>query len=339
MEVISINNRKGGSSKTTTAMAFADGLALKGFKVLLIDMDSQFGASSTYNVINNVPADKIKSLYNVLGEGLPITQAIFSVDDSYFTDVRSDYTNISKEDAESLHQTNTPARFKYKLDIIPSDVRVGEKLKSELKFNVEKALLNALGDIPSGAYDFVVLDTIPAEDTILYNSLVCADDIIVTHTLDEESFRGLEKIQNIVEALNKARLGDFKITGILITKVNLVTAKKENALQLEKLNTFCEEHGNIPVFNNVVRSHPLVDKLKSEHCTIYNEKIVSAKVLANGMDNDDEALTIEKILKNKKEYATNEKGKKITKNKIDYPSVAKDYLRVVEEYLKMKGFN
>lgn len=339
MEVISINNRKGGSSKTTSAMAFADGLALKGYKVLFIDMDSQFGATSTYNVVNNIPADKIKSLYNVLGEGLPITNAIFSVDETYFTDVRSDYGNISKEDAEKLHRTNSASRFKYKLDIIPSDVRVGEKLKNELKFNVEKALLNALGDLPEGAYDFVVLDTIPAEDAILYNSLVAADDVIVTHTLDEESFRGLEKIQNIIEALNKAKLGEFKISGILITKVNLVTAKKENALQLEKLKAFCEEHGNIPVFENVVRNHPLVDKLKSEHCTIYNEKIISTKVLANGHDNDDEALTVDKILSNKKVYATNEKGKKVTKNKIDYPSVAKDYLRVVNEYLKMKGLD
>ena len=59
--VITCINQKGGVSKSTTAEALADGLTLKGYRTLLIDLDPQGSVSLTAGAVPTRP-----TIYEVL---------------------------------------------------------------------------------------------------------------------------------------------------------------------------------------------------------------------------------------------------------------------------------
>ena len=73
MRVIAIVNQKGGVGKTTTSINLAAALSLEGQSVLLIDIDPQGNASTGLGVSRQ---NREASIYHVLTEGLPLSEAV-----------------------------------------------------------------------------------------------------------------------------------------------------------------------------------------------------------------------------------------------------------------------
>ena len=176
-----IANQKGGIGKTTTATTLAGVLGKKG-KTLLIDADPQGNSTSTYQAVIEDQA----TLYDVMvdSDPLPIEDAI-------------------------QHMENG--------DIVASDPLLAKAGKL-LDGNVEGLyrLQDAL-DVLDG-YDYIVIDTAPSLDVVLYNCLIAADQVIIPVTADAYAMQGLSKLNDTIKAVQKRQNPKLQIAGLLLVK-------------------------------------------------------------------------------------------------------------------------
>ena len=176
-----IANQKGGIGKTTTATTLAGVLGKKG-KTLLVDADPQGNSTSTYQAVIEDQA----TLYDVMvdSDALPIEDAI-------------------------QHMENG--------DIVASDPLLAKAGKL-LDGNVEGLyrLQDAL-DVLDG-YDYIVIDTAPSLDVVLYNCLIAADQVIIPVTADAYAMQGLSKLNDTIKAVQKRQNPKLQIAGLLLVK-------------------------------------------------------------------------------------------------------------------------
>ena len=144
--VISIASQKGGTGKTTTSISLAAGLAHKGKKVLLVDVDSQ--ANSSKVLLHNYPAiTKEDTVYNSILKRKPLV----------------------------IH----PTRVAY-LDIAPSHILLsGTDVELTSAIDHREARLKNVLDIIKGQYDFVIIDCPPTLSWLTINAFTASDKTIV----------------------------------------------------------------------------------------------------------------------------------------------------------------
>lgn len=249
-KIISVVLRKGGTGKTTTLMALADGLAMRGEKILVVDLDSQMNLSMGYGDFHLSK----KSIYNVLCEkGFNIYDAIQPVPKAYFAGVE----------------------IKGKLDIIPANSFVDNLQKElDLMMRKEERLLKALTKLNADDYDYILIDTgpLPITDIVITNVMVASDEILLPARLEEFSFKGVELILPRLEMIVEEELNpELKINGILCTQV---VGRRKNS-NTELFNRFMEyaSNKNIYVYQNYIRNLEGVVSNQISHQTIFAPKV------------------------------------------------------------------
>lgn len=173
MKRLAIVNMKGGVGKTTTSINLALGLADRGRKVLLVDMDPQGNVAHSLRIKANQ-----NTIYDLMADDMVIDQVIR-------TEVRP------------------------RLDVIPSsNVAFGLEHRLAGETLREKIFSRRMRSVEN--YDCVVVDTSPAMSLLTVNTLLYVDTVVLTVSMDQmaiigavQSLTGLKRVLTVFESANK----------------------------------------------------------------------------------------------------------------------------------------
>ena len=188
--IIAIANQKGGVGKTTTAINLAAACALKGKKVLLIDLDPQGNSSLSFIDLGTVEGSAFE----------------------LFTELKEPWDTFT-------YSTNVK-----NLDIVPARINLA-KLEAKLvgDFDAIFRLRDRLDEIRAN-YDFIFFDTPPTLGLITVNALVAASHVIIPI---QSSYFALEGTDDLLETIEKVRSRpnpSLEIMGVLVTLFDKRTA-------------------------------------------------------------------------------------------------------------------
>ncbi|HFQ79881.1 MAG TPA: chromosome partitioning protein ParA [Desulfobacterales bacterium] len=165
---ISVSLSKGGVGKTTTAVNLATGLALAGFKVLLVDTDTQGQASYMLGVNPKAGLTEL-----VMGELEP-------------------------------EVTMVQARERLWLLSGGKSLAGVKRLIGRKDFGGELTLSEALGGIDK-QFDYVIVDTSPGWDPLTVNILFYVTEVLVPVSLEVMSIQGLIEFLKSIASIQKYR--------------------------------------------------------------------------------------------------------------------------------------
>lgn len=167
-KVIVISNYKGGVNKTTSAVCIAQGLALRGLKVLLIDLDGQGSATMLAGLSPELEIEHDHTIMPFLyGEQ---TDLRYAVRDTYWHNM----------DLIPASSALLAAEF-----VIPAKARDANLLAHGYEFWME--ITNGLEPL-RGEYDVMVIDTSPSLGYLTQNAMVAADGLLMPCPLDALDF-------------------------------------------------------------------------------------------------------------------------------------------------------
>lgn len=152
--VIAVSNLKGGIGKTTTVVNVGAGLALKGARVLLVDVDAQGNLAMALGVRPR------RTLYEALVDGAPAADCVIAA--------RPNLDLIGADQALLGVQPIIAQR--------PDWTRV-----------LDRALRPLVGE-----YDFTLIDSGGSLTVLNTNAFVCASDVIVPTAVEHFSLKSIE---------------------------------------------------------------------------------------------------------------------------------------------------
>jgi len=183
-KAIAIFNQKGGVGKTTTNINLGACLALKGKRVLMLDIDPQGNTTSGIGVSKK---ELEYTVYELL------------IEDNF--DPRDAVLHTSVEN----------------LDLIPANVDLaGAEIEMVQLEGREKRLQKAIDKIRND-YDYIFIDCPPSLGLLTINSLSAVESVLIPIQCEFYALEGVSQLMSTIELVRKNLKPDLEVEGVVLS--------------------------------------------------------------------------------------------------------------------------
>lgn len=183
-KAIAIFNQKGGVGKTTTNINLAACLAIRGKRVLVLDIDPQGNTTSGIGVTKR---NLKNTVYNIL------------IDKNY-------------DPRKAIIKTNIE-----NLDLIPASVDLAgaevELVGIEGRENALKVGIEKIKD----EYDYIFIDCPPSLGLLTINSLAAVDSVLVPIQCEFYALEGVSQLVSTIELVKRSLNPKLEIQGVILS--------------------------------------------------------------------------------------------------------------------------
>jgi len=213
--IIAVANQKGGVAKTTTTLNLAAGLALRGKRVLVVDLDPQGGSGISLGIATD---SLNKTVYNVLID-------------------------------EEIGFPEIIMKTQFKFDLAPSNIDLaGAEIELKQQLASEQVLKRNLEEVLDD-YDYILLDCPPSLGMLTINALTAANEVFIPMAMELLSLRGLDMLSKTIGKVRTITNKELQYLGILPTKYD------KNTLNSKEIYAALEttaQNAGIHLFNTYI---------------------------------------------------------------------------------------
>lgn len=227
VKVITFGVQKGGVGKSTTSGIAAYLLSKEGYRVLVVDMDSQGNVS---NLLLQMEQEDY--------EGNTILEAMAD-------------ENIKPYIMKAAEN----------LDVVPADdflATLAKKLYTEWHYKNTDLVLRRILDPIKDQYDFIIIDTPPSLSEPMINAICASDHVIVLAESSKWAFTAIDRFIETVEFAAEKKNLNIDVKGILRTMNHATRADSKAFVEL-----IGEEYPDL-VFNTVIKRKAATGRIALE---------------------------------------------------------------------------
>lgn len=189
MRRIVLANQKGGVAKTTTAVNLSAGLARRGKKVLLIDMDPQ--ANATFSLLGREVESQ--TIYDLLVNNHPIEDVVMETQEARLFLIPSN------------------------IDLAGAEVELISAIGGQTRLHTKLSL--SIGDSPlMRSFDYILIDAPPSLGLLTINAIAAVDEVLIPVSSSIFALKGITQLEHTIQQIRiNLNRPDLQINGLLCT--------------------------------------------------------------------------------------------------------------------------